>query len=64
MIMASERGNPDSAGWWRMSQLFSSIAPDEGEQRIRIQFMERHTMLPVKAVYFCADLLPLFFRLV
>lgn len=61
MIMASERGNPDSAGWWRMSQLFSSIAPDEGEQRIRIQFMERHTMLPVKAVYFLVLIYYLYF---
>ena len=61
MIMASERGNPDSASWWRMSQLFSSIAPDEGEQRIRIQFMERHTMLPVKAVYFLVLIYYLYF---
>ena len=32
--------------------LFRSVAPDENEQRVRIRFMERHTMLPVKAVYF------------
>jgi signal transduction histidine kinase len=32
--------------------LFKSVAPDDGSQRARIQFMERNTVLPVKAVYF------------
>ena len=43
-----------SGGYGQLSffQLFRSVAPDENEQRVRIRFMERHTMLPVKAVYF------------
>ena len=39
-------------GQWSFFHLFKSVAPDENEQRIRIRFMERHTMLPVKGVYF------------
>ncbi len=38
--------------WWSFLQLFRSVAPDENEQRVRVRFMERNTMLPVKAVYF------------
>ena len=43
-----------SGGYGQLSffHLFRSVAPDENEQRVRIRFMERHTMLPVKAVYF------------
>ncbi len=59
--MASEGGNPETDRWWRLSQLFRSVAPDEGEQRIRIRFMERHTMLPVKAVYFLVLIYYLYF---
>ena len=59
--MASEGGNPEIDRWWRLSQLFRSVAPDEGEQRIRIRFMERHTMLPVKAVYFLVLIYYLYF---
>ena len=39
-------------GQWSFFHLFRSVAPDENEQRVRMRFMERHTMLPVKAVYF------------
>ena len=43
-----------TGGYGQLSffHLFRSVAPDENEQRVRIRFMERHTMLPVKAVYF------------
>ena len=43
-----------SGGYGQLSffHLFRSVAPDDNEQRVRIRFMERHTMLPVKAVYF------------
>ena len=38
--------------WRSVFHLFKSVAPDENEQRVRIRFMERNTMLPVKAVFF------------
>lgn len=47
--------------WWRLSQLFRSIAPDDGSQRARIRFMERSTVLPVKAVYFLVLIFYLYF---
>ena len=50
--MASPRGNKTWIDWWRLSQLFRSIAPDDGSQRSRIRFMERNTVLPVKVVEF------------
>ncbi|MBT3914018.1 MAG: hypothetical protein HOF22_12620, partial [Verrucomicrobia bacterium] len=46
--MASPRGNKTWTDWWRLSQLFRSVAPDAGSQRARIQFMERNTVLPIK----------------
>jgi len=42
----------DGQDKWAFFHLFRSVAPDENEQRVRICFMERNTMLPVKAVYF------------
>ena len=47
--------------WWRLSQLFRSIAPDDSSQRARIRFMERSTVLPVKAVYFLVLIFYLYF---
>ena len=47
--------------WWRLSQLFRSVAPDDGSQRARIRFMERSTVLPVKAVYFLVLIFYLYF---
>ena len=57
--MASPRGKQTRIDWWRLSQLFKSVAPDDGSQRARIQFMERNTVLPVKAVYFLVLILHL-----
>ena len=45
-----------------MSQLFKSVAPDDGSQRARIRFMERNTVLPVKAVYFLVLIFYLYFN--
>ncbi len=59
--MASDGGKTERIHWWRLSQLFSTVAPDDEEQRVRIQFMERHTMLPVKAVYFLVLIYYLYF---
>lgn len=42
-------------------QLFRSVAPDDGSQRSRIRFMERNTVLPVKAVYFLVLIAYLYF---
>ncbi|MEE2615206.1 MAG: ATP-binding protein [Verrucomicrobiota bacterium] len=50
--MTLNESRTSSQNWWPLLHLFKSVAPDENEQRIRIRFMERHTMLPVKAVYF------------
>ena len=52
-----------SGGYGQLSffHLFRSVAPDENEQRVRIRFMERHTMLPVKAVYFLLLIYYLYF---
>ena len=47
--------------WWRLLQLFRSVAPDDGSQRSRIRFMERNTVLPVKAVYFLVLIAYLYF---
>ena len=41
--------------------MFRSIAPDDGSQRARIRFMERSTVLPVKAVYFLVLIFYLYF---
>ena len=41
--------------------MFKSVAPDDGSQRARIQFMERNTVLPVKAVYFLVLIFYLYF---
>ena len=59
--MASPRGTKTRMDWWRLSQLFKSIAPDDGSQRARIRFMERSTVLPVKAVYFLVLIFYLYF---
>ena len=59
--MASPRGKQTRIDWWRLSQLFKSVAPDDGSQRARIQFMERNTVLPVKAVYFLVLIFYLYF---
>ncbi|SVC42142.1 uncharacterized protein METZ01_LOCUS294996, partial [marine metagenome] len=59
--MASLRGNKTWIDWWRLSQLFRSIAPDDGSQRSRIRFMERNTVLPVKVVYFLVLIFYLYF---
>ena len=59
--MASPRGKQNRIDWWRLSQLFKSVAPDDGSQRARIQFMERNTVLPVKAVYFLVLIFYLYF---
>ena len=59
--MPSLRGNRIWIDWWRLSQLFRSFAPDEGSQRSRIRFMERNTVLPVKAVYFLVLIFYLYF---
>ena len=59
--MASPRGTKTRMDWWRLSQLFRSIAPDDGSQRARIRFMERSTVLPVKAVYFLVLIFYLYF---
>ena len=59
--MASQRGRKNWIDWWRLSQLFKSIAPDDGSQRERIRFMERNTVLPVKAVYFLVLIFYLYF---
>ena len=59
--MASPRGNKTWIDWWRLSQLFRSVAPDAGSQRARIQFMERNTVLPIKAVYFLVLIFYLYF---
>ena len=59
--MASPRGKQTQIDWWRLSQLFKSVAPDDGSQRARIQFMERNTVLPVKAVYFLVLIFYLYF---
>ena len=50
--MTSSESRIGVQNWWSFLQLFRSVAPDENEQRVRILFMERNTMLPVKAVYF------------
>ena len=50
--MTSSESRIGIQNWWSFLQLFRSVAPDENEQRIRIRFMERNTMLLVKAVYF------------
>ena len=50
--MTSSESRIGVQNWWSFLQLFRSVAPDENEQRVRIRFMERNTMLPVKAVYF------------
>ena len=50
--MTSSESRIGIQNWWSFLQLFRSVAPDENEQRVRIRFMERNTMLPVKAVYF------------
>ena len=50
--MDSFESRSGSYGQLSFFHLFRSVAPDENEQRVRIRFMERHTMLPVKAVYF------------
>ena len=50
--MALNEINAVASGRGLLFHLFKSVAPDDNEQRIRIRFMERHTMLPVKAVYF------------
>ena len=60
--MASPRGTKPRIDWWRLSQLFRSVAPDEGSQRARIRFMERGTVLPVKAVYFLVLIFYLYFE--
>ncbi len=49
--------------WGSVFHLFKSVAPDENEQRVRIRFMERNTMLPVKAVYFILLVYYLYFSL-
>ena len=59
--MASPRGKQTRIDWWRLSQLFKSVAPDDGSQRARIRFMERNTVLPVKAVYFLVLVFYLYF---
>ena len=59
--MASPRGNKTWIDWWRLSQLFRSVAPDDGSQRSRIRFMERNTVLPVKVVYFLVLIFYLYF---
>ena len=59
--MASPRGSKTWIDWWRLSQLFKSVAPDDGSQRARIRFMERNTVLPVKAVYFLVLIFYLYF---
>ncbi len=59
--MPSLRDNKIWIDWWRLSQLFRSFAPDEGSQRSRIRFMERNTVLPVKAVYFLVLIFYLYF---
>jgi signal transduction histidine kinase len=59
--MASPRGRKTWIDWWRLSQLFKSIAPDDSSQRARIRFIERNTMLPVKAVYFLVLIFYLYF---
>jgi len=59
--MASPRGKKTWIDWWRLSQLFKSVAPDDGSQRARIRFMERNTVLPVKAVYFLVLVFYLYF---
>ena len=59
--MPSLRDNRIWINWWRLSQLFRSFAPDEGSQRSRIRFMERNTVLPVKAVYFLVLIFYLYF---
>ena len=59
--MASPRGTKTRIDWWRLSQLFRSVAPDDGSQRARIRFMERSTVLPVKAVYFLVLIFYLYF---
>ena len=59
--MASPRGKQTQIDWWRLSQLFKSVAPDDGSQRARIRFMERNTVLPVKAVYFLVLVFYLYF---
>ena len=41
--------------------MFRSVAPDDGSQRARIRFMERRTVLPVKAVYFLVLIFYLYF---
>ena len=41
--------------------MFRSVAPDDGSQRARIRFMERSTVLPVKAVYFLVLIFYLYF---
>ena len=41
--------------------MFKSVAPDDGSQRARIQFMERNTVLPIKAVYFLVLIFYLYF---
>ena len=42
--------------------MFRSVAPDDGSQRARIRFMERSTVLPVKAVYFLVLIFYLYFE--
>ena len=59
--MASPRGTKTRIDWWRLSQLFRSVAPDDGSQRARIRFMERSTVLPVKVVYFLVLIFYLYF---
>ncbi len=59
--MASNGGNKTWIDWWRLSQLFKSVAPDDWAQRSRIHFMERNTVLPVKVVYFLVLVYYLYF---
>ena len=59
--MASPRGTKTRMDWWRLSQLFRSIAPDDGSPRARIRFMDRSTGLPVKAIYFLVLIFYLYF---
>ena len=59
--MASNGGNKTWIDWWRLSQLFKSVAPDDGAQRARIHFMERNTVLPVKVIYFLVLIFYLYF---
>ena len=61
--MTSSESRIGVQNWWSFLQLFRSVAPDENDQRVRIRFMERNTMLPVKAVYFILLVYYLYFSL-